>query len=105
LTVELVKWLLIWLGKLGKTIWVVVDGAYAKASFLKPLLDQGVVVVSRLRKDAALFDVPSNKPGQRGRPRICGKNRISLAKGGWQQVECVLYGEAVVKTVKTFLAA
>jgi hypothetical protein len=109
LAVELVKWLLIWLGKLGKTIWVVADGAYAKAPFLKPLLKAGVVVVSRLRKDAALFDLPSNKSGQRGRPRIYGKKRISLAKraaakGGWQQVECVLYGKAVVKTVKTFLA-
>jgi len=38
-----------------------------------------------------------------------GKKRISLAKRagqhrGWQQVECVLYGKTVVKTIKTFLA-
>ena len=38
-----------------------------------------------------------------------GKNRISLAKRagqtrGWEQVECVQYGEAVTKTIKTFLA-
>jgi hypothetical protein len=35
----------------GKTVWVVADGAYAKAPFLKPLRAAGVVVVSRLRKE------------------------------------------------------
>lgn len=111
LAVELVNWLLIWLAPLGKVVWVVVDGAYAKAPFLKPLLRRGVVIVSRLRKDAALFDLPPTvrKPRQRGPMPTYGKNRLSLAKragqkGGWEFVECVLYGEAVVKTVKTFLA-
>jgi hypothetical protein len=41
--------------------------------------------------------------------RVAHLRRISLAKragqkGGWQQVECVQYGERVTKTIKTFLA-
>ena len=39
-------------------MWVVADGAYAKAPFLKAMTALGVTVVSRLRKDAAVCDVP-----------------------------------------------
>ena len=65
---------------LGKPLWVVVDGAYAKAPFLKPAMSLGMTVVSRLRKDAALWTVPEPRvAGRRGRPRIYGENRIDLA--------------------------
>ena len=111
LAVELVEWLLRWLCQAGKAVWLVVDGAYAKEPFLRPLLKRAVVVVSRLRRDAHLLDMPATerKPGQRGPLPTYGKKRLSLAKRagqkrGWQSVECVLYGETVVKTVKTFLA-
>jgi DDE superfamily endonuclease len=67
------------LGALGKPLWAVVDGAYAKASFLKPAKALGITVVSRLRKDAALFSVPDVRPsGRLGRPRIYGPDRIDL---------------------------
>src|SRR5256885_700447 len=36
LAVELLRWAKLWLGLLGKPLWVVADGAYAKADFLKP---------------------------------------------------------------------
>lgn len=92
-------------------VWVAADGGYAKRPFLRAAQQQGVVVVSRLRKDAALCTVPDGqrRPGQRGPLPTYGKGRISLAKRagqrrGWQQLECVQYGERVVKTVKTFLA-
>jgi len=94
----------------GKTVWVVADGAYAKRPFLKPLRAAGVVVVSRLRKDAALFDLPSPpKQRGRGRPRQYGTKRLHLKRRaahplGWQTVECVIYGQRVTKTIKTFLA-
>jgi DDE superfamily endonuclease len=111
LAVELVGWLLIWLGRVGKAVWLVVDGAYANAPFLRPLLQRTVVVVSRLRKDAHLLAMPATvrQPRQRGPLPTYGKKRISLAQRagqqrGWQQLECVLYGEKVVKTIKTFLA-
>jgi len=45
-------------------------GAYAKTCFLQDAAAAGVIVVSRLRKDAALWDVPAPvAPGQRGRGR------------------------------------
>lgn len=110
---ELVTWAADWLRLLGKVLWVVTDGAYAKRPFLKAARAAGVVVVSRLRKDAALWSVPvpprPGAPKRRGRPPTYGKGAISLAKRagqrrGWQSGEFLLYGEAVTKTYKTFLA-
>lgn len=94
----------------GKTVWTVADGAYAKRPFLKPLRAAGVTVVSRLRKDAALFDLPpQNKMPTRGRPRKYGKKRMHLARRaahrrGWMEIECFVYGQLVTKTIKTFVA-
>jgi len=111
--VGLVFWAWMIVAEAGKRLWVVADGAYAKRPFLKPLRALGVTVVSRLRKDAALRDVPAkSKKGRRrarGRPRIYGKKRPSLAKRaaakrGWQTTECVQYGKTVTKKCKTFLA-
>lgn len=71
-----------------------------------------MVVVSRLRCDAALWELPpvvaENDRGP-GRPRVYGVHRLSLAKRaghrqGWEEVECFQYQETVTKTVKTFLA-
>lgn len=114
LAARLLEWIVPILKKAGKQVWVVVDGGYTKRPFLKRALALSkVVVVGRLRKDAALRDLPPKlRPGQsrgRGRPRKYGKNKISLAKRaghrrGWQTVECTLYGETVSKTYKTFLA-
>ncbi len=108
---QLVTWVADWLRFLNKKIWVVTDGAYAKRPFLKAACQAGVVVISRLRKDAALRTVPSASPGcrPRGRPRKYGTQSISLAKRaghrqGWQQATCDLYGQETTKTYKTFLA-
>ena len=69
LAVELLRWAKKWLGLLREPIWVVADGAYAKANFLKPAAAMGMTVVSRLRRDAALRTVPGPRPaGRRGRP-------------------------------------
>jgi hypothetical protein len=111
LAVELVLWLLRWLGNTGKTIWVVVDGGYAKAPFLRPLLKHGVTVFGRLRKDAGLRSLPptERRKGQRGPMPTYGKQAISLAKragqkGGWREFVCTQYGRTVTKTVKAFQA-
>ena len=58
LAVELVRWTRGWLDFVARPLWVIADGAYAKGPLLKPLIGMGVVVVSRLRKDAALWSVP-----------------------------------------------
>ena len=113
LAARLVRWLAGWARFLGKPLWVVTDGGYAKGPFLKPALQAGVTLVGRLRKDAALRDLPPPpRPGQRrgpGRPRTYGAHKVSLAKRaghkrGWQEVEATLYGERVTRKVKTFLA-
>src|SRR3982750_1412865 len=62
LAVELLRWAKTWLGLLGKPLWVVADGAYAKKDILKPAAALGMTVVSRLRKDAALRTVPGPRP-------------------------------------------
>ena len=113
MAVAQLDWAESWLAGRFEQLWVVADGGYAKRAFLKGARGSGFTVVSRLRKDAALWSLPTPlPPGQRrgrGRPRTYGEERISLAKcagqkRGWQAVECVQYGEAVTKTVKTFLA-
>jgi hypothetical protein len=113
LAARLIEWIAPILHGAGKTLWVVVDGGYSKQPFLKRAAKAGVVVVGRLRKDAALRDLPPKlKKGQRrsrGRPRKYGKNKLSLAKRagqrrGWQTIHCRLYNQQVTKTYKTFLA-
>jgi hypothetical protein len=99
-----------WVKGAFEQLWVVADGGYAKRPFLRGAQQAGFVVVSRLRKDAALYSVPPPKPASRPGPQATyGKERISLAKragqpGGWEEVECVQYGQKVTKTIKTFLA-
>jgi hypothetical protein len=110
LAVELLRWAKPWLELMGLPIWVVADGAYANAAFLKPAMSLGMTVVSRLRKDAALRTLPGPRPaGKRGRPRTYGEDKIDLAKRGgqrrgWSSDTFDLYGEKVVKKYKTFLA-
>jgi hypothetical protein len=109
LGVELLRWARTWPKSLGKPIWVAVDGAYAKAPFLKPAIGLGMTVVSRLRKDAALHTVPTPAPGRRGRPRIYGEGRIVLVeravqRRGWTRGVFELYGKKAVKRYQTFLA-
>ena len=111
LAAELVGWLKIWLGGTGKALWLAVDGAYAKRPLLRPALAAGLVVFSRLRKDARLYGLPpARRPhGRRGPMPRYGKRRIDLAKRagqkrGWQRLSCVQYGKQVVKEVKTFEA-
>jgi hypothetical protein len=109
---ELLAWAAARLRGLGRTLWVVADGAYARRAFLKVAAATQVIVVSRLRKDAALFEVPKPVPPEkrrRGRPRHYGKQKISLAKRagqrrGWQVKTFVLYGVEETKRYKTFLA-
>lgn len=111
---EAVTWLRSQLPGDAVPAWVVVDGGYAKREFLKPARKAGFVVVARLRKDAALCDLPPVlPPGQRrgrGRPPTYGKNHLSLAKRagqtrGWKEVTVkATTGRAVTRRYKAFLA-
>ena len=108
LGMELLTWFITTLRKLGvKTeVWLAVDGAYAARPFLLPVLELGIVVVSRLRKDAFLFDLP---PQDSHGNRIYGKNKVSLAKRaghrqGWSTITYTCRGALVTRQYKTFLA-
>ena len=105
--VELANWAYQCCRSFGKRLWVVTDGGFTRASFLKPVIKTGVVVISRLRKDAVLYAEPK-QPGKRkrGRPRKYGK-RIKLANvvnhpDGWSKVKAFLYGREETKDVKVF---
>ena len=108
LGVELLTWFMHSIRALGVEVkvWLAVDGGYAARPFLLPVLDLGIIVVSRLRKDACLFDLPP--AGSHGN-RIYGKNKISLAKRaghreGWQTITYQCRGVEVTRQYKTFLA-
>jgi hypothetical protein len=108
LGVELLTWFKQLIRVLGvkAKLWLAVDGAYAVRPFLLPVLDLQFVVVSRLRKDACLFDLPA--AGSHGN-RIYGKNKIHLAKRaahqkGWQAIRYDCRGVEVTRQYKTFLA-
>ena len=111
LGVELLSWFMKSIRALGveAKVWLAVDGAYAARPFLKPTLDLGIVVVSRLRKDAHLRDLPGERdPHKRGQHPIYGKNRISLAKRaahgqGWETISYQCRGVEVSRQYKTFL--
>ena len=113
LAARLTEWLVPLVKQAGKTVWIVVDGGYTKRPFLRRALQTGVTIVGRLRKDAALHDLPPKlktgvRPG-RGRPRKYGQHKLSLAKRagqrrGWIAADCLLYNKSVTKQYKTFLA-
>jgi hypothetical protein len=103
-----------WAGKLlkseGKPIWLAVDGGYAKREVIRAARRQGIHLVGRLRKDAALRSLPGPQPaGKRGRKPVYGAEVLSLAKRaghrqGWQLEEMILYSKEETKIYKTFLA-
>jgi hypothetical protein len=111
LAADQLRWLKPWVAGQAEQLWVAADGGYAKKPFLRAARQQGFTVVSRLRKDAALWSLPDpvRRPGQRGPLPTYGKQRLDLAKRagqprGWEQVSCAQYGNRVTKTYKTFLA-
>jgi len=105
-------WFMQSIDALGMTakVWLAVDGGYAAQPFLKPVLALHIVVVSRLRKDACLYDLPEKPdPYRCGRHPIYGKNKISLAKRaghqeGWQTITYDCRGAEVTRHYKMFLA-
>jgi len=107
--VELAKWAYNCCKNPGRELWIVTDGGFTRASFLKSVIKMGVVVITRLRKDAALRALLKQVKGRkRGRPRKYGK-RIKLQnivnnRDRWNKVKALLYGEEEIKEVKVFKA-
>jgi hypothetical protein len=77
----------------GREIVLLGDSSFAVLDLLVALIRQGVIGVTRLRLDAALYEpAPPRQPGAKGRPRKKGKRLPSLAQvlsdasTGWQPV-------------------
>jgi SRSO17 transposase len=110
IVVEMVKRLVPKFAAFEKPVEVIVDGGYAKDTVLLPLCAlNNVTTITRLRRDAVLFEIPP-KPEKkgRGRPKVYG-NRIDVkakvkSNHGWRFVECRQYGKVVTKMVKCFTA-
>ena len=88
----------------GRTVYAVVDSAYAA----RPLLEgrpANVHVLSRLRPDAALRARPGRRrPGQRGRPRKRGHRlptprAMAATRRRWDALPLTLYGRQVTPLV------
>jgi len=86
-------------------IRIAVDGAYATREFLRNL-PESVNAVSRIRRDAALHDLPpKRRRGQRGRPRLKGrrlptpKTLASRRKKNWRRITVSRQGREVSRLV------
>jgi hypothetical protein len=96
-----------WAGE--RTVYVVVDSAYAGRTLLEDR-PPNVQVISRLRRDAALYTRPPRRqPGQKGRPRRRGDRLPALQqliaqRRHWTALPLVLYGRAVTPRSMTFTA-
>jgi hypothetical protein len=88
----------------GRTIYAVVDSAYAARTLLEDR-PANVHVLSRLRPDAALWARPGRRrPGQRGRPRRKGSRlptpkAMAATRRHWDALAVTLYGRAVTPLV------
>lgn len=84
---------------------LVADGAYA---CLAGRLPSNVVLISRMRKDAALFGPRPPRTGKAGRPRNKGRRLPTPARVAarrrtrWTRARLVLYGEEVDRLVHCF---
>ncbi|MGH8921316.1 MAG: IS701 family transposase, partial [Actinomycetes bacterium] len=81
----------------GRAIHVVADAAYAGKELKQ--LPSGITWTTRLRKDAALYGLPPERTGKRGRPRVRGNRLPSLtglaATAEFAPVTITRYGTAV----------
>jgi hypothetical protein len=88
----------------GRTVYAVLDSAYAARPLLEGRPPQ-VEVLSRLRPDAALWARPGRRrPGQRGRPRRRGHRlptpkAMAATRRRWDPLPITIYGRQVTPLV------
>ena len=91
----------------AKRLIVLVDNLYAKGKLAFDLgLSQQVVMVSRLRSNAALYELPKPpKKAKRGRPRLRGEKlsarQLYRRRSQHQQLKVTIYGKTL--TLKAFV--
>ena len=91
----------------GKRLILLVDNLYAKGKLAFDLsLEQSVTMISRLRSNAALYELPkpAKKP-KRGRPRLRGDKvsakHLYRRRSKHRQLKLKIYGKTV--TIKAFV--
>jgi hypothetical protein len=84
------------------------DGAYASVAGHLP---ENVELVSRIRRDAALYSLPpAKRKGKKGRPCKKGRrlkspqDKANAVVKGWETHEVDMYGEIVVRQIYTYNA-
>src|SRR4030042_7190308 len=95
---------------LKQSFTLVADGLYAKKDLVRCCIERQIIFISRLRNDAALYELvkPSGSKG-RGRPRKYG-NKIIMPKTlgasskGFKTIQIKLYGEDHKVTFKPVVA-
>lgn len=86
-------------------IRVAADGQYATGTVVQAATETGTNLVSRIRSDAAIYDLPpKRKRFKRGRRAKRGKRlptpkRLARRKKGWRTVEVTIYGKRVKRRV------
>jgi hypothetical protein len=113
LAAELIRWLGSRWALCSKPIWVVLDGFYAKKEVFQAARESMVVLVTRIRWDSKVFELPpklkSSQKRGRGRPPKYGK-RINMANKavnaqGWTRIEVLTTdGRKEAKDYKSFQA-
>ena len=87
------------------TIRVAADGQYATGTVVRAATETGTNLVSRIRSDAALYDLPpKRKRHKRGRPAKRGKRlptpkQLARRKKGWRTVKVTVYNKQVRRRV------
>jgi hypothetical protein len=91
----------------GKRLILLVDNLYAKGKLAFDLtLDQSVTMVSRLRSNAALYELPKQpRKAKRGRPRLRGDKvnakQLYRRRSKHRHLKVKIYGKTV--TIKAFV--
>ena len=107
LALEMMKTLAEWLP--GREFELLVDGAYPSEDLLKGL-PENVNVVSRIRRDAAIYKLApaSKKRGVGGPPEKGGRlptpAKIAQSATRWERRVCVMYGRKRVRLLHSFEA-
>jgi DDE superfamily endonuclease len=87
------------------TIRVAADGQYATGAVVKAAAQTGTNLVSRIRSDAAIYNLPpKRKRFKRGRRAKRGKRlptpkRLARRQKGWRTVEALIYKKRVKRRV------
>ncbi len=88
----------------NRKLYVLGDGEYACKTVVKELPDR-IIFIGPMVMDAALYDLPDNKPGRRGRPRKKGHRMPSpkdLAESPEKhKLTLSIYGQEVTLLVTT----